>query len=467
MPDFTRFAATGLSTPDAMMVALFEQQKMLSEKEEQLAESHSLLQNHEARLANQQALIAVLEERLRLMQQRQFGSKSEKNLLQDDWLADEAETLVDGKPDSDDGEIDPDDEQKDPGKQKKPRKKKARKGFSADLPRIQRFITLSDEEREGALETFFVKVKEELDIIPAQVQVIEIMQEKAVFLDEHGERSLKAAERPAHPIGRSVASINLLAWVVIAKYADALPLYRLEKILARYGGEITRTTLANWIIRLSVTVQPLLRRLEAQLMKADYLQGDETRLQVLKEPGMAATGDKWIWLLRGGPPGKTVVSFNYDKSRGGAVVERLLEHFTGNYFQSDGYSGYDKPCAAKKVVHLGCWDHARRKVAEAIKTHTTPDKGKPSVAMVMLSHINALYRLEREWSDLDDDERWKERQKKAIPKLAKFKLWLEQKQPTVAKDTLTRKAINYTLNQWEHLVRYCEWHRTRMPTCNM
>ncbi len=453
--DLTRFSPHGIPTPDAMMTALFEQQKMLGEKDDLLAESHSQIQN-------QQARIAVLEERLRLMQQRQFGSKSEKNLLQDDWVADEAETLADGEPDSDDGELDTADEQNEAVKEKKPRNRKKGKGLSADLPRIQRFICLSDKEREGAVETFFVKVKEELDIIPAQVQVIEIMQEKAVFLDEYGERSLKAAERPPHPIGRSLASENLLAWVVTAKYADAMPLYRLEKILARYGGDITRTTLANWIIRLSVTMQPLLQRLEAQLMKADYIQGDETRLQVLNEPGMSATGDKWIWVLRGGPPDKTVVTFNYDKTRAGTVVERLLEHFEGRFFQSDGYSGYDKPCAAKKLVHLGCWDHARRKVAEAIKTQPKPEKGKPSVAMVMLSHINALYRLEREWVDLDDDTRQEKRQKNAIPKLAVLKRWLEQKQPKVPKDTLTRTAINYTLNQWEHLVRYCEHGQLRI-----
>lgn len=447
--DFTRFAIPGLPTPDALMSALLEQQKLLGKKDELLGESQSTIQN-------QQARITVLEEKLRLMQQRQYGRSSEQNLLQKDWLADEAESLADGQSDGDDGEVDPADEQDEPTEEKKPRRKKTRKGFSADLPRIQRYISLSDEERKGALKTFFVKVKEELDIIPAQVQVIEIMQEKAVFLDEYGERSLMAAERVPHPIGRSVASTNLLAWVVTAKYADALPLYRLEKILVRYGGEITRTTLANWIIRLSVTLDPLLKRLFEQLMKADYIQGDETRLQVLNEPGMSATGDKWIWVLRGGPPGKTVVSFNYDKTRAGKVVERLLESYEGRFFQSDGYSAYDKPCAAKNVLHLGCWDHARRKVAEAIKTQPKPGKGKPSVAMVMLSHINALYRLEREWAELDDDERKERRQQKAIPKLKKFKVWLEGKQPTVPKDTLTRTAINYTLNQWEHLVRYCE-----------
>ena len=280
-----------LPTPDAMMVALLEQKKMLEHKDEVLSEK-------EAALKNQQARINVLEEQLRLMKQRKYGASSEKNLAQQDWLADEAETLADGEPDADDGEVSSEDEA-DKSTKTKTRKPNTRKGLSADLPRIQKHLYLSDEEREGAVETFFVKVKEELDIIPAKMQVIEIMQEKAVYLDKHGERCLKSAERPAHPVGKSIASINLLAWLVIAKYGDGLPLYRIEKILARYGGDITRTTLANWIIRLGTTVEPLLQRLEVQLMLVDYLQGDETRLQVLNEIGMSPMGDKWIWV---GPP---------------------------------------------------------------------------------------------------------------------------------------------------------------------
>ena len=155
--------------------------------------------------------------------------------------------------------------------------------------------------------------------------------------------------------------------------------------------------------------------------------------------------------------------FNYDKSRGAAVAERLLENFQGRYFQSDGYPGYDKTCVAKGLVHLGCMDHARRKVVEAIKTQGEPVKGKPSVAMVLLSHIDALYRLERrEWKELDDDERYEKRQEIAVPKLAKLKQWLDEKQPKVAPDTLTRKAINYMINQWDHLVRYCEHGQLRI-----
>ena len=105
---------------------------------------------------------------------------------------------------------------------------------------------------------------------------------------------------------------------------------------------------------------------------------------------------------------------------------------------------------------------AGRKVVEAIKTQKKPANGKPSVAMVLLSHIDALYRFERQWRDFDDDERFEKRQEIAVPRLAKIKQWLDEKQPKVAPDTLTRLAINYMINQWDHLVRYCEHGQLRI-----
>jgi len=459
--DVVRRVGGVLPTPDALMRTVLEQQTHIDRQAEIVANKSEVI-------ANQKATIAVLEEQLRLARHQRFGASSEKNADRDDrqrdWLADEAEALADGAPDPDDGECEGAEEEAGKGADQAPHKPRRRKGLNPELPRVRREIRLSEAERAGALDTFFVKVKEELDIEPARTQVIEHWQERAVRLDEDGERTLVAATRPAHPLGKAIGSVNLLAWLIVAKYSDGMPLYRLEKILARYGGEITRTTMANWLIRLHVRLIPLLERLEAvQLGEADYLQGDETRMQVLKEPGMAATATKWIWLMRGGPPGRMVVLFNYDRSRGGAVAERLLERFEGRYFQSDGYAGYDGPCRAKGLVHLGCFDHARRKVVEAIKGQPKRSaKGAPSVAQVMLSHIDALYRLERQLGELDDDERHERRQKEALPKLAKFKRWLEGKQPKVAPGTLTRKAIDYTLNQWEHLVRYTEHGQLRM-----
>ena len=172
---------------------------------------------------------------------------------------------------------------------------------------MQQRSLLTDEQREGAIDTFFVTVKEELDITPAKVQVIEHLQEKAVYLDDEGKRCLREAKQPAHPLGKSVASVALLAYLIIAKYMVGLSLYRLEGILKRYGGSINRSTMAGWLIRQSMQLQCVVNLLQEMQLTADYLQGDETRQQVLKEPGKDPTSDKWVWVIRGGPPDKPVV----------------------------------------------------------------------------------------------------------------------------------------------------------------
>jgi len=173
---------------------------------------------------------------------------------------------------------------------------------------------------------------------------------------------------------------------------------------------------------------------------------------------MEATGHKWIWVMRGGPPGQPVVLFDYDKSRGKAVAQRLLEYFEGTYFQSDGYAVYDQVCIDKGIVHLGCWDHVRRKFVEAEKAQPKQKHKNvpPSKATMALSLINKLYRIEREIKALDSDEKYAQRQKRSVPALDKLKQWLDVNQQKIAKGSLTRKALDSTLNQWPKLIRYCE-----------
>ena len=302
-------------------------------------------------------------------------------------------------------------------------------------------------------------MKEELDITPAQVQVIEILQEKAVYLDENGDRKIISAARQPHPLGKSIASVSLLAYLVVAKYCDGMPLYRLESILKRYGGSISRSSMARWLIRLACQLQCVVNLLQEVQLSADYLQGDETRIQVLKEHGMDPTGDKWIWVLRGGPPDKPVVFFHYNKARGGSVAKELLEGFSGRYYQCDGYAGQKMGVGARNVTIVGCMDHARRKFVKAEKALSAKaKKGATAKCTVARSKIDALYRIERQMDKLglDDDQRYAYRQEHAIPKLDELKAWLEKNSTKVAKDTLTHKAITYTLNQWENLIAYCD-----------
>ena len=230
----------------------------------------------------------------------------------------------------------------------------------------------------GAIDTFFSKVKEELDIVPAKVRVIEYLQEKAVFIDEASQsREVKTATLPLHPLNKCIASVSLLAYFIVSKYCDGLPLYGLEAIFKRYGGEISRTSLANWVIRSAIELQPLVNLLRDHQHSYDYLQMDETRIKVLKEKNSSPSSQKWMWVSKGGPPDKPAILFDYDPSRSQEVAKRLLEGFSGT-LQCDGFSSYVAVWEKQGFCQLGCSDHARRKFIEAISAQPnakrTPSK---------------------------------------------------------------------------------------------
>ena len=445
-----------------------------------LTEKDTIIEQKSGVIKQQKKRIAILEEYLRLERARRFGASSEKTANQHEMIFNDVEAEDDIAP-----AIQALEELKDISDTQHP-KKRGRKGLSKSLPRHQIHLCLSEEEKAGALDTFFTVVKEELDITPAKAQVLEYLQEKAVFVDHmcdddtddtaddnsEGEgtpsqenhkaastvsrpqRRVVAAKRPQHPLKKCIASINLLTYIVIAKYCDGLSLYGLEKILKRYGGDITRTAMANWVIRLSAELQPLVNLARDHQLSYDYLQMDETRIQVLKEPHKSPQSDQWMWVSKGGPPDKPVVLFDYDPSRSAEVPARLLEGFQG-YLQCDGMGSYDAIWHRKGLQQLGCFDHARRKFKEAIKGQAKNKKAGPSLADIGLGKINALYRLERAIKDESVAERYAQRQKIALPLLADIKCWLEKNLVKTDKGGLTYKAIYYALNQWDKLVRYC------------
>ena len=414
-------------------------------------------------ISKQKKHIAILEEALRLSKIKRFAPSSEQS--QQTSLFDEAENEADSdgneelelEPDAGTDDLSEDDK---PASSTEARKKPGRKPFSDKLPREQVYIYLSGEEKRGSIDTFFTKVKEELDIIPAKVRVLEYMQEKAVFIesvDGENKRQVKAALMPKHPVSRAMGSISLMCFVLIAKYADGLPLYRQESILSRYGGDISRATLANWIIALAKQLQPLINLMREHQHTGSVIMADETRVQVLKEPDRPATSDKFMWVTRGGPPGEQSILFEYDPSRSGEVPLRMLDGFTG-FLQTDGYTGYNAVCQKNGCTQLGCWDHARRKFKEAQSAQPKAKKGKvkkPSKADRVLSFINKLYMIERQIKELSVDEKYQQRQQRSLPVLNKLKIYLENNQHKVPKDSLTGKAMTYLGNQWDKLNVYC------------
>jgi len=425
---------------------------LLLEKEQAIDELTRIVELKSGVISSQKKRILLLEEALRLSKIKRFAPSSEQSHQYS--LFDEAEVE---SSEADDSSEEEDSDDVTPTKKKK---KPGRKPFSDKLPREQVFIHLTDEEKQGAIDTFYTKVKEELDIIPAKVRILEYMQEKAVFVEQiEGEtkRQVKSALMPKHPVARAMGSISLMCFVIIAKYADGLPLYRQEGILSRYGGDISRATLANWIIALAKQLQPLMNLMREHQHTGSVIMADETRVQVLKEPGRPATSDKFMWVTLGGPPGEKSILFEYDPSRSGDVPMRLLDGFTG-YLQTDGYTGYNAVCRKNGNTQLGCWDHARRKFKDAQNAQPKPKKGKdkkPSKADRVISFINKLYMIERQIKELSVNEKYQQRQQKSIPILNKLKLYMENNQHKVPKDSLTGKAMTYLSNQWEKLNVYC------------
>lgn len=300
------------SNPDCSGLSNTEMVAVINGLQQQLASKEEALQRRNAR-------IEILEELLRHKKIQQFAASSEKQVNQI-LLFDEAELEI---------EIDE---------------------LRDELPeRIE--LTLSEAEKAGASKTFFTKVKEELVFIPAQLKVLEYWQEKAVF-EQDGEERIVAAARPTHPLGKCIATPSLLAYLIISKYADGLPLYRQAQMFKRLGQAISRTCMAYWIIRLDDVFKPLIHLIREVQNGGDYLQADETRIQVLKEDSKTAQSDKWMWVTRGGPPDQPSVLFEYDPSRGGQVPVRLLDDFKG-ILQADGYSGYGQVCRDNGLTRIG------------------------------------------------------------------------------------------------------------------
>lgn len=246
---------------------------------------------------------------------------------------------------------------------------------------------------------------------------------------------------------KSIATASLLAHISTAKFVDGIPLYRQEPQFDRLGIALGRATMAIWMIRLGGSfIVPLINLLNELLLSDPVVHCDETRLQVLKSD-KAPTADHWIWVRAAGPPGRRIVLFDYDPSRGGAVPLRLLHGYRG-ILVTDGYAAYDDAARALGFTHAGCMAHARRYFDEAKKT------GSDS-ARVALDFIGKLSLIERSlWDDdhpLTPEQRVEIRQHRSHPIMQEFHAWLEAYAPKVLPESRLGKAMHYTLGQWSKL----------------
>ncbi len=419
-----------------------------------------LVINQQDLLCRQDTQIQALTEQIRLLKQYRFGSSSEK--ISPDQLAlfNEAELLELDNKDQADAHNDEQDEIKVPSHT---RKRGHRNSLPEHLPRVRVEHDIADEDKicDCGCEKKRIgeETSEQLEIIPQQVQVIHNVRFK--YACPSCEEGVQTAPLPPSPIPKSNVAPGLLAYIIISKFMDALPLYRQEKIFERIGVAISRTSMARWVIQAGILVQILLNMMQDHALSDDILSMDETTIQVLKEPDKPPTSTSRIWIRYGGPPDKPVVLFNYSPSRSQAVADELLDGFEG-YLQSDGYQVYASFAAANKnVTSVGCWAHARRKFEKAVKAQ---GKGKTKAGMAMqgLSYIRMLYRIEDKIKECTPDERYTIRQKEARPILEKIRGWLDKSIAKPPASSTVGTALNYLNNQWSMLICYIEDGRLRI-----
>ena len=406
--------------------------------------------------------IHYLEEQIRLLKNELFGRKSEKHYP---GLGHQQLAIFDGGS-SDDQSL----EDQKPGDSivvaTHQRKKRGRKPLPDNLARVEIIHDLAEEEKicqcGATLSRIGADTCEKLDYIPAKVQVERHIRYKYACKSCEGVEddgpTVKIAPAPVQLIEKSIATEGLLSQIIVSKFADALPLYRQQKIFTRLGVELPRATMANWAIKVAASCAPLIQMLQNEICSGPLVNIDETPLQVLKEPGRKNTTKSYMWVFCGGALDRPSVLYRYQPTRSGKVALEFLEDYHG-YIQSDDFSGYDQLGQKKGIVHLGCWAHVRRKFVDVAKTRKKlrgKKAGAKTLADEALDYIGQLYRIEKmaRNDELTSQQIYQLRQQYAKPVLDQFERWLEAKKPLTPPAGLLGKAINYALKNWPKLIVY-------------
>ncbi|MCU7817143.1 MAG: IS66 family transposase [Candidatus Thiodiazotropha sp. (ex Rostrolucina anterorostrata)] len=272
------------------------------------------------------------------------------------------------------------------------------------------------------------------------------------------EQGVRIAPRPDQILPKSIAHHSVIADVVTRKFVDGLPFYRQEAIHAREGIDLSRQTMSGWVIQRHERLSPLMAVMKRILYQGRVIHIDETRLQVLNEPGRENTQLSYMWVYGGGPPEQPVIWYQYADTRSGDVPEGFLyptevdAPHGAMYLITDGYSGYNGLSQMPGILgHAACWAHVRRKFVEA-----THGRKNTAAAHQMVALIRKLYQVERAVKEKTAAERKAIRQAQAAPLLDKIKEWLDQKVVQVLPKSPLGEAITYTLGLWPKLTTYLE-----------
>ncbi len=327
----------------------------------------------------------------------------------------------------------------------------ARQPLPEHLPRETRRLEPEDaccRSCGGQLRPLGEDASEMLEYVPASLRVIRLVRPKLACARCD---VIVQAPAPTRPIARGQAGPGLLAHVLVAKYADHLPLYRQAEMYEREAVWLERSTLAGWVGGCSRLLEPLVESLRRYVMAAAKLHADDTPVPVLA-PGNGKTkvGRLWAYVRDDRPAGDSAapaVWFAYSPDRRGEQSARHLARFEGT-LQADGYAGYHPLYGTGRVREAACWAHVRRKFYDLEQAHHSP------TAHQALERIGALYALEAGIRGRPPTERLAVRQSRAAPLLAELQRWLEETLDVLSPRSDTSAAVRYALTRWEALRLY-------------
>lgn len=293
-------------------------------------------------------------------------------------------------------------------------------------------------------------VRSELNVLPQQVLLMKYF--RKIYASKQREKDtgyacLLKPELPQPVMKHSMASPSSVADVMAKKYANGMPLYRQEQEWKRRGVELSRNTLANWVIRpTNDWFMPLYELLRQKLLQEHVIHADETHLQVLKEDGKPATSQSEMWVYASAPRSKRQIRyFDYQSSRSRECAKAFLTGFHGVLI-CDGYSGYNK---LEGMTRGGCWAHARRKWRDAMPKGVKLESSKAAQGY---EYCSRLFALEKKIANLPDDKRLEERQKSSLALLNQYWEWLGSFE--AEKGSKLEEAARYSLGQKEYLCAF-------------
>ncbi len=293
-------------------------------------------------------------------------------------------------------------------------------------------------------------VAEVLEYVPASFKVIRHVRPKLACANCE---SIVQEPAPTRPIARGLAGPGLLAHILVAKYADHLPLYRQSQIYAREAVALERSTLADCVGGAAALLDPLVEALARYVVASPYLHGDDIPMPVL-EPGRGKTktGRLWTYVRDGRPHADSAppaVLFRYSPDRRGEHPESHLQSFRG-ILHADAYAGFERLYEDKRIQEAACWAHVRRKFYEIYESNRSP------VAAEALARIGKLYEIEEAIRGRPPEERRTVRKARAGPQLEELKAWFEATLAQLSAKSALASAMRYALTRWAALVRYCD-----------